>query len=351
MCLRVCTSACLAMFGLVIACDSNEANGTDAGAGQPSVTSDGTAAAAGVASNGAGGTGDAQAGAGALGGNQSVAGAAGTTSSGGAASGNAGGVTAGGVTSGGAAAAGAATGGVGGEAQRPFKGVANAACDDLAPGRLNASWWYNWTTGPSGCKQSEFVPMISGKNEKTAQAVSTALKAVKAAGYRSVLGFNEPNKTDQSNLSVAEVVELWPSLTADPEMRIGSPATSADAKAWFEDFMAQVETRSLRVDFVAVHWYGWNAGSCNDVKELESYLTWAEKFERPIWITEFGCMNASNPSAEVVQKFYAAAVEMLGEHASVERYAWYPWNANNELVVSGSLTALGTAFGQAPSLR
>jgi hypothetical protein len=193
--------------------------------------------------------------------------------------------------------------------------------------------------------------MISGKNEKSAEAVATALKAVKAAGYRSVLGFNEPNKMDQSNLSVAEVVKLWPSLTADPEMRIGSPATSADAKAWFEDFMAQVEAQSLRVDFVAVHWYGWNAGSCDDVEELESYLTWAETFNRPIWITEFGCMNASNPSAEVVQKFYAAAVEMLGQHSSVERYAWYPWNVNNELVTAGNLTVLGSAFAQAPALR
>lgn len=84
---------------------------------------------------------------------------------------------------------------------------------------------------------------------------------------------------------------------------------------------------------------------------MESYLTWAEKFKRPIWITEFGCMNQSNPSAEVVQKFYAAALEMFGRHSSVERYAWYPWNTNNELVLTGNLTALGTAFGQAPAAR
>jgi Glycosyl hydrolase catalytic core len=333
------------MLGLLVACGSNEASGTDAAAGQSSVASGGTVASAGAAANAGGSAGDAKAGVASLGGNG--AGVAGTASLGGAGSGNAGAATAGSATLGGAAAG----GGVGGAAPRPFKGVANAACDDLVPSRLNASWWYNWTTGPSGCKQSEFVPMISGKNEKSAEAVSAALQGLKAAGYRMVLGFNEPNKTDQSNLSVADVVKLWPSLTADPEVRVSSPATSADAQAWFEDFMAQVDAQSLRVDFVAVHWYGWNAGSCNDAKELESYLTWAEKFERPLWITEFGCMNASNPSAEIVQKFYAAAVEMFGRHKSVERYAWYPWNTNNELVVSGNLTALGTAFGQSPALH
>jgi len=29
---------------------------------------------------------------------------------------------------------------------------------------------------------------------------------------------------------------------------------------------------------------------------------------------------------------------VLGRHTSVERYAWYPWNTNNELVLSGNLT-------------
>lgn len=297
------------------------------------------------------GGGDAKAGAASSsGGNANGAGIGGNSSLGGGGATAVAGASTGGASAG-TANGGAPTGGAGGASAHPFKGVANAACADLGTGRLNASWWYNWTTGPSGCKQTEFVPMISGKNEKTPEAVAAALEGIKTAGYRTVLGFNEPNKTDQANLSVAEVVKLWPSLTSDAEVRVSSPATSADAKAWFEDFMAQVDAQSLRVDFVAVHWYGWNAGSCNDAKELESYLTWAEKFERPIWITEFGCMNASNPSAEVVQKFYAAVLEMLSRHASVERYAWYPWNTNNELVASGNLTALGTAFGQAPAAR
>jgi Glycosyl hydrolase catalytic core len=346
MCPRVWVSACLALLGLSVACGSNEANGdaAAAGAGSPSVASGGTSAGAGAPAN-AGGA-EAKAGNGALGGGGNGAGLAGTASQAGAGTA---GDSAGGTSSGGAAAGGA--GGAAGAAAHAFKGVANAACGDLAAGRLSASWWYNWTTSPGSCKTGEFVPMISGKNEKTPEAVSAALNGLKTAGYRTVLGFNEPNKADQSNLLVADVVKLWPSLSADADVRVSSPATSADAKVWFEDFMTQVDAKSLRVDFVAVHWYGWNAGSCNDAKELESYITWAEKFKRPIWITEFGCMNASNPSADVVQKFYAAAVEMFGRHTSIERYAWYPWNTNNELVTSGNLTALGTAFGQAASLR
>lgn len=353
--LRLVSCAFGALLGQVLACGSGGPNnpgdasqaGASAASGGAAGSSNGGAlagspnATSGSATGGGGDNNAAAAGSGIA--------TAGTGSSAGGSSAGAGGA----ATNGGSPALGGAAGvgGSGGASAHAFKGVANSACEDLAPARLGASWWYNWTLSPGSCKASEFVPMIAGKAEKTPAAVASALSKLKSAGYRTVLGFNEPNKADQANLTVAQVIELWPSLTADPEVRVGSAATSADAKAWFEDFMAQVEAESLRVDFVAVHWYGWNAGSCDSAKELESYLTWAEKFKKPIWITEFGCMNQSNPSADVVKNFYAAAIEMFGKHSSVERYAWYPWNTNNELVLTGNLTALGTAFGQAAALR
>jgi hypothetical protein len=255
--------------------------------------------------------------------------------------------TGGAITSGGTS-----TGGTAGGAA-PYKGVANSACADLT--KLNASWWYNWTLSPGTCKTGEFVPMVSGKNEKTTAAVTNAISQVGNGGYKTVLGFNEPNKTDQSNLTVAQVLSLWPAFTANAGIRVGSPATSADAQAWFNDFMTQVAAQSLRVDFIAVHWYGWNAGSCDaKAASLESYLKWAEGIpgNRPIWITEWGCMNQSNPDAATVEAFFSGAITMLAKHPRVERYAWYPWNTNNELVKSdGSLTPLGTLFANAPATK
>jgi len=230
----------------------------------------------------------------------------------------------------------------------PYKGVANAACADLP--KLNVSWWYNWTLGPGRCATGEFVPMISGKNEKTPTAVSNALDQVAKAGYRAVLAFNEPNKVDQSNLSVAQVVSLWPAVSSNAALRVSTPATSGDAQAWFNDFMAKVTAQSLRADFVAIHWYGWNAGSCDaKAAALESYIKWAEGVTggRPIWITEWGCMNLSNPDAATVQAFFTAAMAMLERHPRVERHAWYPWLTHNELVrADGSLTPLGAVFAQ-----
>ena len=235
----------------------------------------------------------------------------------------------------------------------PFKGVANSPCADIE--KLNVAWYYNWGLASGKCG-AEFVPMISGRTEKTADDVRSAVTKVAAAGYHTVLGFNEPNKASQSNLTVDQAIALWPELTAKGDIRVGSPATSSDAlNTWFTDFMTRVDAKGLRVDFIAVHWYGWNQGSCSaDAKEFEKYLHSVELItgNRPIWITELGCLNKSNVDAKQVQDFYAGVLTVLARHPRVERYAWYPWIGNHALTDgSGSLTPLGTAYAAAPAYR
>jgi hypothetical protein len=114
-------------------------------------------------------------------------------------------------------------------------------------------------------------------------------------------------------------------------------------------------TGALRVDFIAAHWYGWNSGSCDaNASQLESYIKWLEAIpgNRPIWLTEWGCLHQSNPSESVVQAFFSGAVAMFAKHPRVERYAWYPWTTNNELVAGdGSLTSLGAIFAAEPGYK
>ncbi len=241
---------------------------------------------------------------------------------------------------------------------RPFKGVANAACADLTT--LGASWYYNWTLSRGNCATSRFVPMVWGHtgNEQTAAGIANEIKGVIAAGYDTVLGFNEPDNATQSKIPVATAISLWPTFN-NPSLRVGSPATQANTAgvAWFTSFMSQVNadtTGALRVDFIAAHWYGWNAGSCDaNAVSLEAYIKQIEAIpgNRPIWLTEWGCLNLSNPTAATVQAFYTGALAMFARHPRIERYAWYPWTTNNELVAAGALTNLGSAFAAAPAVR
>jgi hypothetical protein len=73
---------------------------------------------------------------------------------------------------------------------------------------------------------------------------------------------------------------------------------------------------------------------------------------RPIWLTEFGCLNLSAPTTAVVDSFLSGAITMLAKHPRVQRYAWYPWATNHALVdANGALTALGQIFANAPATK
>lgn len=168
------------------------------------------------------------------------------------------------------------------DAAAPYKGVANSACADLV--RLGVSWYYNWTLSPVSCTSSQFAPMIWGHTgkEQTSAGIKSEVDGLAGAGYRTVLGFNEPDNASQSNMSATNAISLWPSLASNASIQVGSPATQANTtgQAWFTAFMQKVNadtTGQLRVDFIAAHWYGWNAGSC-DAKAagLESYIEWLE---------------------------------------------------------------------------
>ena len=228
----------------------------------------------------------------------------------------------------------------------PYKGVANSPAAQLK--EVGATWCYNWGTTPKStdCDDPLFVPMVWGSGD-----IASTIQQIGAKGYKTVLGFNEPNKSDQSNLTVDQAIAMWPDLTSDPSIRVSSPAVSDDGRAWLEQFMTQVKAKGLRVDFIAMHWYGWNAGSCK-ASQLEGAVNWASQWGLPVWITEFGCMGSSNPDEQTVLSFYNDAATMLQGHPLVERYAWYPWNTYNDLYDDqGKQTALGAALEAAPQYK
>jgi hypothetical protein len=246
-------------------------------------------------------------------------------------------------------------------AGQPFKGVANSPC--AARTALKASWYYNWMQRENEpCadgRGGEFVPMVWGHTgaEQTENGIKSAVSSFVNDGHEYVLGFNEPDNGSQANVTVAKAISLLPSFLV-PGIRVGTPATQANTsgQAWFRDYMGQVNANpSLRQDFIAIHWYGWNAGSCDpNASQLESYIRYAEGFagDRPIWLTEWGCLNQSAPTPEGVVAFFKGALAVFARHPRIQRYAWYPWSTNCGLnKADGSLTPLGVAFADAPAYR
>jgi hypothetical protein len=232
-----------------------------------------------------------------------------------------------------------------------FKGV------DRALVEADVSWFYTWSPVPGQVAApagAEFVPMIWGPDD---------LDQAGTVAGDTLLGFNEPDVTEQANLSPDQALDLWPQLIATGR-RLGSPAVSAGAATpggWLDRFLAGAGGRGLRVDFVAVHWYGTNPATAVD--DLGGYLRAVyDRYRRPIWLTEFaladftrGVASAWYASRSDQAAFAAAATALLDGLPYVERYAWFALSDRGSdfrtglYDEEGQLTAAGEAYRPAKS--
>ena len=217
-----------------------------------------------------------------------------------------------------------------------------------------ASWYYTWAPNHPGIATPagvQFVPMIWGAGSVT----PATLRQVKHEGP-DLLGFNEPDSASQSNMTVSQALRLWPQLMATG-LTLGSPAVATDAATpggWLDRFMHGARARHLRVNFIAVHWYGADFATRQAVAQLRSYLEAIHaRYQRPIWLTEFALIRFGStttfPTARRQAAFLTAATTMLGRLSFVQRYAWFALPATTGDGTAGLFRpgAIATAAGQA----
>jgi hypothetical protein len=322
------------------------ASGAGGAAGSSSMGAAGTSStgAAGTSSTGAAGT--------------SSVGAAGSSSTG--AAGRAGSSGAAGAAGSGAAGSGAA--GAGPVAMPHCKrgeAYQSNSLADLKALSKGITWWYNWTTSPDkGVATTfqttgvEFVPMIWGGNPDPA----TIEKQIpKSAKY--VLGFNEPNFGAQSHIPAAQAAALWPKveqIAHDMNLKIGSPAPNycagdcndTDPIHYLDTFFAACT--GCQVDFIAAHWYACTGDA------LKNYLSKLKKYGKPIWVTEFSCMDDGDHSAAGEQTYMKTALDILENDPTIFRYSWFTGrfpdpSGINLLGGDGQLTDLGNLYVTSPA--
>jgi hypothetical protein len=216
------------------------------------------------------------------------------------------------------------------------------------------SWWYNWTTSPDEAVASnfqttgvEFVPMIWGGDPDPA----TIEKQIpKSARY--LLGFNEPNFGAQSHIPAPQAAALWPKIEQiahDMNLKIGSPAPNycagdcndTDPIHYLDTFFAACT--GCQVDFIAAHWYACTGDA------LTSYLAKLKKYGKPIWLTEFSCMDAGDHSAAGEQTYMKTALQILENDPTIFRYSWFTGRWPDPSGISllggdGQLTDLGSLY-------
>ena len=205
---------------------------------------------------------------------------------------------------------------------------------------VNPKWYYTWGLYGSENLDLPFVPMAWGKGSLPAPEKH----------FDIILGFNEPDGAAQSNLTPQHALSMW-SQVSNAADRVGSPATAANPAAigsWQQQFM----DASPKTDFICVHWYA----PPNAQSFLRMIDTVWQKYNKPIWVTEFavsdwfGKSPGGYPVAQVAQ-FMKDACAGLDARTYVERYTWKTRSTSDVHMGTsaifnddGSLTSLGQLY-------
>lgn len=211
--------------------------------------------------------------------------------------------------------------------------------------KFRVSWFYDWTANSSSAEGVEYVPMVKGK---WATQPPHSDKLNQLANIHAVLGFNEPERKDQGNMTVDDAIATWPrmmELAKAKGLRLGCPAPSSDGGGmrWLEEFMQKARKAKLTMDFVALHWYR--------SRDAGAFARWLEEMHRayrlPLWITEFNGWSGSQQENEA---FLRGALKALEREKYVERYAYFNPGQESPLALlraDGSLTEMGQRYAEA----
>merc|ERR1719188_2323908 len=199
-------------------------------------------------------------------------------------------------------------------------------CGDLAAFNSSVSWWYNWANKPnheidgwcycgvSDCGPSpddpEFIPMVWGYYGSITPDIEEK--------YPMILGFNEPNHSDQSNLSPAKAAEGWIKLQeAYPDRELVSPAPAQGGQyEWFDEFFEICDSLGCRINYVAIHDYRGNANNVMNMLE-----TLYNRYGRKVWLTEFA--KCCTRDVTQVENFMKDVIPRLEAADFVYRYSWF----------------------------
>jgi len=207
----------------------------------------------------------------------------------------------------------------------------------------------------------DFMPMLWNGSFNDAE-IEAYLQAHTDIKY--LLLLNEPNLTDQSNLTPAQAAALWPRYEAiaahtgvklvGPAITWGTMANYSDPVLWLDAFYAAYKSananRDPQIDHLAFHWYDYG---------LAGQLDRLTKYGKPFWVTEFANWHNGDGAAQIdtVDKQKTQMGEMVAVcegRADVFRYAWFTGRWSNDthhtslLGANGELTALGQHYLSLP---
>lgn len=207
-----------------------------------------------------------------------------------------------------------------------FNWQMDADFDLLGPA---VSWSYNWANTYASNQETKYqqygihyVPMCW--NNSYSAANISAYYAAHASQQNYLLGYNEPNLTDQANMTPTQAAEKWGDVVAlaknnnarliSPAMNWGTLPGYSNGVQWLQEFFTKVNSNDI--SGIAVHIY------MNTAKGTLSDLQRYKVFGKPLWLTEFCAWDGTSTSAAQCQ-FMCQCINALEQDKDLERYAWF----------------------------
>ena len=199
------------------------------------------------------------------------------------------------------------------------------------------SWSYNWgsSTTAQACELFRHYEMDYCPMAWNAAWDEDALRKFKASNpeCRYILAYNEPNLTDQANMTPGAAAKDWPRLVKvaeeldmeiiAPAMNYGTLSGYSDPWKWLDEFFRQPGVNIDDVDGIAVHCYMGHPSA------MKWFIDEFKRYGKPIWLTEF-CSWEGNVSEKDQMKYMVEALHILESDAEVFRYAWFIPRTNEE---------------------
>jgi len=193
------------------------------------------------------------------------------------------------------------------------------------------SWWYDWGWAdihgwsgpdyscPGGRGPAGFVPILRRHEYSDAWSLPDG-------DFTAVIGFNEPNRPDQDNVSPEWVAGEWVNLqTRFPSKTLVSPSpvpcsgncNGGDMFQWFDSFFSACNNLGgCKVDFISTHIY-----TCSADYTMQVLQDLYNRYGKKIWLTEFACPMTNDPNT--IQQYMKDVLPRLEAADFVDRYAWF----------------------------
>lgn len=260
------------------------------------------------------------------------------------------------------------------------KGVGNSGASMDQLNGLGASWGYSWGLKSflfDNLSNYTYVPMVWGVVDSNNTVEINQIAAAHPGIFWLI--WNEPDRSDQANISAEQAAQLYCNVRkkikmADPAAKLIVGGVANLNISWLQTFRetykSQVVCTGLgetgnvfpTVEGWHVHYYigiHETYNSANWRSALTGFKNWMTSNGgiKDTWLTEFGCLDCWTPVGTALMKqLMLDQVPWLESQTWIKRYAWFATisspSMTGDLVSGAGLSDLGqyyAAFGNSPT--